>query len=64
MLTATETTVSCRVCGIDNWFNCDCYYFHGGEGSLGDMKVEVYHCPECGWVAECYPNCPVKEAGK
>lgn len=98
-------TVSCRVCGIEDWLHCDCYYLHGGDGGLGDMKVEVkmtvcpeecpsfmggscacensefvqkrlkqeqslvarlksegiYDCPECGWVTECYPNCPIKE---
>ena len=24
--------------------------------------MSVYSCPECGWVTECYPNCPIKEA--
>jgi primosomal protein N' len=19
----------------------------------------TYKCPECGWVSECYPNCPI-----
>lgn len=40
MFTTSETIVECRVCGIDNWLNCGCYYLHGGEGSLGDMKKE------------------------
>jgi hypothetical protein len=33
--------IECRVCGIDDWSYCDCYYVHGGDGGLGDMKVEV-----------------------
>jgi hypothetical protein len=33
--------VACTVCGIDDWLNCDCYYLHGGEGGLGDMKGKV-----------------------
>ena len=20
---------------------------------------KIYKCPECGWVTECYPNCPI-----
>lgn len=33
--------VECRVCGMEDWLYCDCYYLHGGDGGLGDMKVEV-----------------------
>lgn len=25
---------------------------------------KVYRCPECGWVTECYPNCPIDIATK
>ncbi len=32
--------ISCRVCGIENWLNCGCYYLHGGAGGLGDMKIK------------------------
>jgi len=32
--------ISCRVCGIEDWINCDCYYRHGGASGLGDMNVE------------------------
>lgn len=21
--------------------------------------MTTYACPECGWVKECYPNCPI-----
>ena len=54
--------VSCRVCGIEDWLECGCYYLHGGAGSLGDMNAKVFACPECGWVTECYQDCPIKEA--
>jgi hypothetical protein len=53
-------TVSCRVCGIDDWLNCGCYYLTGGIDTKGDMNAKVFMCPECGWVTECYPDCPVK----
>ena len=33
--------ISCRVCGIENWLDCGCYYLHGGDRGLGDMKVEL-----------------------
>jgi len=26
--------------------------------------AKMYQCPECGWVTECYPNCPIKEENK
>lgn len=26
-----------------------------------NIIAKMYNCPECGWVTECYPNCPIKE---
>ena len=23
--------------------------------------AKMYQCPECGWVTECYPNCPIEK---
>lgn len=25
-----------------------------------EVIAKMYSCPECGWVTECYPNCPIK----
>ena len=55
-----EQIISCRVCGIYDWINCGCYYLYGGRGGLGDMRANIYHCDNCGWVAECCPDCPLK----
>jgi hypothetical protein len=27
--------------------------------TMGGSCACVYNCPECGWVTECYPNCPI-----
>jgi hypothetical protein len=26
--------------------------------------AKMYACPECGWVTECYPNCPIEKETK
>ena len=27
--------------------------------TMGGSCACVYSCPECGWVTDCYPNCPI-----
>ena len=26
-----------------------------------NVIAKMYACPECGWVTECYPNCPIRK---
>ncbi len=52
-------TIQCRVCGVQNWLDCGCYYLTGGAGSLGDMNTEFrfIHCPECDGSNMHEPEC-------
>ena len=29
-----------------------------------NVIAKMYQCPECGWVTECYPNCPIENKGE
>jgi len=36
-----EGDVACRVCLIEDWLMCGCYYLYGGQGGLGDMNTKL-----------------------
>lgn len=42
----------------------ECPSFMGGSCACSNdcecCGPGLYDCPECGWVTECYPSCPIK----
>ncbi len=42
----------------DEEFGAECRWM---DEFLSNQVPPTYDCPECGWVTECYPNCPIKE---